>query len=167
MEAPQTVTIKGRMIKSDPGGAQHTAGNPDHQQVDVTALVPAVAAYRRYCLSAMRLGGSIIVATSPQPGGEEGLVAANSILVRFLPQLLTEIEPSHLNMGSGLSRLVATSSLATAGTDICVTDVGEPGLFYILSLFVLLAAPLVHNRGQNPNEAIKLTAGAARSLQGL
>jgi 3-deoxy-D-manno-octulosonic-acid transferase len=141
-----------------------TTGN---LKLDVPAP-PADPAKLERLMSATR-GRPIIVAASTHPGEEEILLEAHRTLKGFFPSLLTVIVPRHPDRGAAIARMIAASGLKaglrsreevpTAASDLYVADtLGELGLFYRLAPIVFMGGSLVEHGGQNPIEAVKLSA---------
>jgi 3-deoxy-D-manno-octulosonic-acid transferase len=134
---------------------------------DVPAL--PVDARKLATLTDATKGRTVVVAASTHPGEESVIVEVHRRLKTTFPDLLTIIAPRHPQRGPAIADIVTTAGLRSvlrswgaspAGEiDIYVFDtLGELGLVYRLAPIVFMGGSLVRHGGQNPIEAIKLSA---------
>lgn len=109
------------------------------------------------------------VAASTHPGEEDIAAETHSELAGEFPDLLTIVVPRHPTRGAEVARQlrergfgVAQRSVGDAvepGTGIYLADtLGELGLFYRIAPIAFLGGSLVPHGGQNPIEAVELSA---------
>ena len=114
-------------------------------------------------------GREIFVAASTHAGEDEHVVAAHRILQRTFPNLCTIIVPRHPERGTSIAEMaksmglrVAQRSLGqwpTEACDVFIADsIGELGLYYALTDIAFVGGSFIDHGGQNPLEAVRLSA---------
>ncbi len=106
------------------------------------------------------------LAASTHPGEETQVVAAHTMLLEKLPDVLTIVAPRHPDRAEALATEIAAQGLkverrsqtkAPSGDcQIFLADtIGELGTFYALCPVAFIGGSLVAHGGQNPIEAVK------------